>query len=64
MLCPEATCIRKGVKFHVFRAGYTKNQHYDAHVRVYSKEVPRATVELCERSHVKGYGVGINVEDG
>ena len=64
VLCPEATCFRKGVKFYVFRAGYGKDQHYDAHVKGYSKEVTQATVELCERSQVKGYGVGINVGDG
>ena len=64
VLCPEATCFRKGVKVHVFRAGYGKNQHYDAHVKGYSTEVQQATVELCERTHVKGYGEGINVGDG
>ena len=64
VLCPEATCFRKGVKFHVFRTGYGKNQHYDAHVTGYSKEVSQAVVESCERSYVKGYGVGINVGDG
>ena len=64
VLCPEATCFREGVKFHVFRAGYSKNQHYDAPVKVYSNEASQAVVESCERSYVKGYGVGINVGDG
>ena len=63
VLCPEASCFRKGVKSHVFRVGYDENQHYDAPVKVYSNKASQVVVESSERACARGYGVGINVGD-